>query len=215
MKYQTIYCDIDGVLADFHLEAVRAHMRAGKRFPKLDHSGTPLELTHDYLYDRWPLGLSCHQFCCEGMGPVPDYWSSAMDAFWAPIRLDPLFWHNVPHLPWWRDLVSLLRKHCEHLVWVTTPDKHRYSYGGKYHWLVQHKLDGCELITMHNKWRLAHPRSLLIDDFEKHTQAWGNQVDHLFREPGHVLLFPQPWNPNHHLIADRLGYVESYLKGNA
>ncbi len=213
MKLQTIYCDIDGVIADFHLEAVRAHLRAGKHYEDLDHYGTPLELHHQHLYDRWPLGLSCHQYCCRGMAPVPDYWSPEMDAFWAPIRSDPFFWRNMPAMPWMGQLIKLLTAYCNDLVFVTTPDTTYQSHGGKYFWLQQHKLDRFEYQTAKNKWRLAHPRCLLIDDFEKHVEAWDDRCQYLFREPGPALLFPQPWNTNHPNMSDRLGYVEQYLKG--
>lgn len=213
MYFQTIYCDLDGVLADFHLEAVRAHMRVGTRFHTLEHYGTPLELTHEHLYQRLPKDIGIHKFCVSSIpNEVGDFWQPNMDKFWSPIRTDPFFWKNMPAYPWLYQLVKLLANNCEHLVFVTTPDTHHNSYSGKYFWMEKHNLTKFEFITAKNKWRLAHPRCLIVDDFGKHITAWLDRVEHLYREPGHALLFPQPWNNNHHLTDDRLGYIEAYLK---
>lgn len=210
--FDTIFCDLDGVCSDFHLEAIRAHMRVGRRFPTLDHNDTPLQLTHNKLYRWWTPGESISNICSDGPVDTHNHWSPSMDAFWQPIRSDPFFWQNLPGYEWTFPLVKLLEAHCEHFAFVTTPDKHRNSYAGKYHWLQKNKLDHHELIMMKNKWRLARPRCLLIDDFEVHIKNWQDHTDHLFREVGHALLFPQPWNEGHPHTADRLGYVESYLK---
>ena len=211
MYFHTIYCDQDGITADFHTEAVRAHMRVGRRYPSLSHSGTPLQLSGEYLRSRWPLGVSCHIFTCPELNEVKDYWDDEMDTFWKPIREDPLFWHNLPVFPWTFELVKLLKNHCKHLVFVTTPDKDTSSYAGKYAWLRRHGLDNHELITMKQKWRLARPDALIIDDFHVHVNNWHKECQELFNVHGHALLFPQPWNPNHHASRDPMNFIRHYL----
>jgi len=203
--FQTIFCDIDGVIADFHLEAVRAHMRIGNRFALLDHHGTPLELSHQRLYSRWPPGMSCHRFCTGMVTEVEDLWSPEMDGFWRPIRSDPFFWQNMPALPWAKQLLKLLEGYCKEIVYVTTPDWTPDSHAGKLSWLAVQKMPQYEYITMKNKWRLARPNCLLIDDFEKHVERWQEK-------DCPALLFPQPWNEDHHFVGDRLGFVRKYLE---
>jgi len=208
-KFDTCYCDLDGVIADFHLEAVRAHMREGKQF-KLDHYGTPLELTHDHLYSRFPPGISVSQYCLPDLPRevLEDHWHGAMDLFWAPIRKDPFFWKNMPPLPWWKDLIKLLHQYSEEIVFFTTPDKHENSYGGKFYWMKRHGLGDYELLTGKNKWRLVDPNCILIDDFGVHVANWLNKCKTKFNQSGHAILFPQPWNDNHVHCHNRLGTVQ-------
>lgn len=214
MKLQTCYLDLDGVCADFHLEAVRAHLRIGRRFPILNHHGAPIDLTHDQLYSVWPRGTSCHKFCVTELpDELPSYWDPIMDGFWQPIRTDPFFWSNMQPYRWTHDLIKMLLQYCEEVAFVTSPDSHRNSHGGKFDWLVRNKLQHIEYITAHKKYRLAHPRDILIDDHGPHITKWLDQCEHRHREQGHALLFPQPWNSNYPFMGDRLGYIENYLKG--
>jgi 5'(3')-deoxyribonucleotidase len=117
----------------------------------------------------------------------------------------------MPAMPYWKDVLDIVRSYADEIVFITTPDKHRNSYSGKFEWMQRHGLGDYEFITCKNKWRLARPRCVLIDDFEVHIENWGGQVEHLFREHGNAILFPQPWNELHH-IEDRLNYLDNRLK---
>lgn len=214
MKFETIYCDLDGVFCNFHLGALRAHLAAGRRL--LDHHGTPLELTHTTMMKRWPRGVSCHQVCVPNTPNVKDYWEEAMGPFWAPIRIDPIFWQKLEPFPWNRQLLRLLMEYTDDLRFVTTPDDDEravpHSYTGKRQWMQNNGLAKHRPILCYEKWRLARPRCLLIDDYEGHIINWRDQVDHWFREPGHAILFPQPWNEGHPHSADPVGYVRQQIE---
>lgn len=213
-KFHTGYCDMDGLIADFHLEAVRAHMRDGRRFPSLCGVTGPLELTHDILYHVTPPLTHTQTVCCPELpNDVSDFWGPELEPFWAPIRKDPFFWSNMSCYSWTKELIELLHHYCDEVVFVTSPDKHHHSYHGKWRWMVRNHLSHYELITAHQKWRLAHPRCLLIDDSGKHVNQWKDQCDHLFREPGYAILFPQPWNQNYEHCHNRLAYTQSLLEG--
>ena len=54
------------------------------------------------------------------------------------------------------------------------------------------------------KWICARPDQLLIDDNDGNVES--------FRERGgQAILFPQPWNLNHRLCGDRMGYLSDEL----
>lgn len=211
MYFESIYLDWDGVLSDFHLEAVRAHMRVGKRFPSINHHGTPLQLQGEDLRRVWPRGMPCHTFCC-GISPDTDYWSDEMnEVFWPPIRQDPFFWSNMDPFPWTHDLIHLLENHCDHLVYVTSPDHTSTSYAGKFEWKCRQRLPRHELFMCHDKWRLAHPGSLLIDDGAHHISNWMLRCKNKFQAQGNAILFPQPWNSNYGFSRDPLEFVRKFL----
>jgi 5'(3')-deoxyribonucleotidase len=211
MYFDTIACDQDGVLFDFHTAAARIHV--GARLLKMDHihTGSPLDLGFHDFHRRWPRGLSLQKWISNagGRNTVDD------EVFWKPIREDPLFWRNLAPYPWWKELLKLLSDHCENLIIVTTPDDDPGCFSGKKFLLNEYGLGNLELVTAKNKWRLAAPDTLLIDDFQKHVQAWLQVHKKRYGIPGHAILFPTPWNVNHGAAADPVGFVRKYLKTEA
>lgn len=195
---------MDGPIADFNLEAVRAHLRVGKRFHWLPHYGTPLSLTADILARHYPLGTSVSTVLNPQPNTPDDHWHESMEAFWQPIRIDPMFWQNLEPFTWTKNLVKMLEMHCKHLIICTTPDKHRNSYSGKYHWLERMGLAHLELITIKQKWRLADPQCLLIDDSPKHIESF-------VKEGGQALLFPCISNEHHPYLKDPVSYIHEHL----
>ena len=55
------------------------------------------------------------------------------------------------------------------------------------------------------KWICARPDQLLIDDND-------TNIDNFRDRGGHGILFPQPWNRNHGLVEDRMGYLREELQ---
>ena len=202
-KFDNIYLDMDGVLANFHAEAVRAHIRKGPLKTRYGTLTDPLQAYEFTSNDHWPKGLSLQKF----IG-----WEN-LDAFWAPIDSDPLFWRGIQPYPWYKKLIETCQGYCKHLSFCTSPSSHHTSWGGKALWLKLHDLDHIPCIMMgHNgspssvgKWMLAAPGRLLIDDFHKQTEPF---IEH----GGQAILFPQPWNRAYEFCHDPLGYTVGQLE---
>lgn len=207
--FKNIYCDLDGVFANFHLEAVRAHLRIGHRPQNLNFHGAPLELSWETLKRSWPGGVSLQKFV-RNIEDTPDYWCPEMDTFWEPIRLDPMFWYKVPPFPWLQELLEMLYQCGENIIFISTPDTTHHSYAGKRKWFIDQGLDQHELMLIKSKWRLAHPDDILIDDFQGHIKSWLKCCQERYDARGHALLFPQPWNQNHG-YKDPLEFIRQYM----
>jgi len=208
--FHTIYLDMDGVIANFHLEAIRAYMRVGKN---LRHIGDLETLTAHKLFTQWPKGVSLQKYINPKHEDGNDYWSPEMDDFWKPIRIDPLFWRKIAPMGFMRDLIDLLKTYTKHLVICTTPDWDPNSSLGKRQWLIGQGLGDLEYVFIKHKWRLADPQALLIDDYERHVQSWCQECDRRFGVPGSAILFPAVWNENHHLWTRPVQYVEQMING--
>jgi hypothetical protein len=207
MKPRFIYLDIDGVIANFHAEAIRAHIRKGPLKTRYGTHTDPLEAYELASNERWPRGYSLQKY----MG-IED-----IDAFWHPINNDPLFWRGIQPYPWYRKLIEVVSGYCDHLVLCTSPSNHHYSWGGKALWLALHKLDHIPCVMMGindrknekpspvGKWMMAAPDRLLIDDYHKNT-------DPFIEEGGKAILFPQPWNRAHEYCDDPVGYTVAQLE---
>lgn len=207
-----IYLDMDGVLADFHTAAIRAHLRQGPL--KLSH-GTYYNTDDDQLIsspERWPKGISLMKYL--GIKTIAD--------FWAPINSDPLFWRGISNYTWCFDLVNQLVKFDSHVVLCTSPSQHHTSWGGKALWLQIRGLHQLPAIMMTpagtetpkgeviGKWMLAGPGRILIDDWEQQTNSFT-------AAGGKSILFPQPWNENHPYMDNPVQYtlnqLDTILKG--
>jgi hypothetical protein len=203
MLYDTIYLDMDGVICDFYLECIRAHLRAGKSIPWLEHHGTPLQLPHLQLLEKWPPGLSLQKVV---VGDQEDWHAK----FWEPLLHEPSTWMWMSMYPYTAKLIKMLYRYCEEVVLCShASSESPQEYAGKKQWCNNHGLYHLELLVVKRKERLAYkPRSLLIDDFT-------NNVDKFHRvgEPvgSHGLLFPRPWNKLHALWRNPVDYVHDYL----
>jgi hypothetical protein len=108
---------------------------------------------------------------------------------------------------WLPDLVALLRDVPGEpdVIVCTHPHKTPESYSGKRKWLNNVIGWKGEVFMCQDKWRLAKPGVVLIDDNNDNCDQF---VDH----GGRSILFPQPWNNNHELTEGRLQYVSSQLE---
>ena len=162
----TILMDMDGVLADFMTSAITAH---GK-----EHLCSHDDVTSwNWFLEQWEMDPS---------------------DFWEPIDADPRFWLDLKPYPWIDDLNKVLRLGLAGRNWeklyCTTPSANHASLSGKHQWLENQFLSGDgdeDLITIHDKSRLAGPNVILIDDREEN-------VDRFRKAGGRAILFPQPWN---------------------
>src|SRR5215213_722045 len=102
--YHTIYCDMDGVLADFHIAAARIYIGLGKA--NHIHTGVPSHLTTRSFHERWPRGWSLQKWLSNADGKNT---FESTDEFWKPIREDPLFWRCIPAYSWWKELTDYLQ----------------------------------------------------------------------------------------------------------
>jgi 5'(3')-deoxyribonucleotidase len=97
------------------------------------------------------------------------------------------FWANLEPYPWAMDLWQAVSSVGEARI-CSTPSFHPSSAAGKVMWM--HKFFGSDFrdyTLMKDKYVLANPRSVLIDDKDEHIQNFN-------REGGVGILFPQHWN---------------------
>lgn len=172
----TIYCDLDGVIANFVEGAIEA---------------ADLPLTHDDV-NQWDF--------------FKPYMSS--EEFWGRIHAQACFWEDLPVYPWAHELVEALRSFGD-VVYCSDPTLDDESATGKIKWLKRHgfmKPNGRNLILTANKWMLARPTRVLVDDYMGHLIPF---VQH----GGEAVMFPQRWNDTFgHATVDPVAVVVGRLK---
>lgn len=100
-------------------------------------------------------------------------------------KLPASFWAGLPVELEGDMLVEMLSRY-ETMVVTHAPSLAART--GKYQWLLSaHPHLAERLVCLREKWLLASPRHVLVDDNEENVR--------LFREAGgHAFLWPQPWN---------------------
>jgi hypothetical protein len=153
----TIYVDMDGVLAAWTETVFEMY---GLKVP--DHA-IPYEVQHTIGVDE--------------------------DEMWDRLNsLGTEWWANLPPYPWMRDLWSRLEALGHDMAIATSPCTIGNSAKGKVEWLRRHiSPDFRDYHIGSKKWRLAHPRAVLIDDSEE-------KLGDFTKYGGIGVLFPQPWN---------------------
>lgn len=63
----------------------------------------------------------------------------------------------------------------------------------------------CQIICTPDKFVLANPDSILIDDSDKFVDSWR-------KHGGKAVLFPQPWNLNRGMVNYRIDFTEYTIK---
>ena len=226
--YQTIYLDMDGLLANFHLEAIRQYMRAGFRFKELNHHGTPLSLSNDTLNAAWQNK--------PGQSLQKAFGLPVGDDFWKPIDREPMFWDMIQPYSHAKALVELVQPYCEHLVIISYAHRTPDCYRGKRAWLDAHGFHTKEFITCQEKWRLSRRDTLLIDDHDRQCNNFAKpqcrpdtpceaaiEIDQQSKLSsydyhtchGDALLFPTWWNDNYQYATTPLSYITTFLNDKA
>ena len=164
-----VYVDMDGVLCSFSQGVLRLF---GSEEPELD----------DLL--------------CEGWDGLPAVINRGRPS-WAHVTDEQMmravrdaghqFWADLPVLPWAYRLIGQLERSGVDYALLTTPAGGE-SAMGKFQWVLKH-LPHMErrVILARDKWRLAAPGRLLIDDGGHNVYAWE-------MHDGQALHWPQPHN---------------------
>lgn len=159
---------------------------------------TPAMALHGSLItsDEWPLGV----FSAETVLGIDS------DEFWKPINAAGYhFWRRLPAYPWLPELLREIQAIGVEIVISTTPGPDPHCPAGKRLWLDQHMPFDAPVMFGHRKELLARPGALLIDDNDKNCDG--------FRAAGgSAVLFPQRWNRNHGITADRIGYLREQIE---
>lgn len=184
MKIETIFCDLDGVLADFHSAALLAHGRevlSTKAWPKGVDLKDVLGLKYETAEDK--------------------------TTFWKPINQLEFFWEELSSFPWVGQLLEELESRVgnKNVIICTSASEDPKSNSGKAQWLLDRGIrKGLIQINRTEKNHLSGPGKLLIDDWSINMGPW-------VEKGGDVILFPQPWNVNHAHAEDPMTYVINEL----
>lgn len=126
--------------------------------------------------------------------------------FWSKIHENShSFWKNMPKYEWADKLVELCFEYSDNVEILTSPGHDYHSPSGKRE-AVRRNFPTLFRYTniVKNKFRLANPTAVLIDDTE-------DKLDPFIERGGQGILFPQIWNRND-FVDDKLDYIESCLR---
>lgn len=144
----TIFCDQDGVLAQFIEGASLAHNRPLPYGPSYPNS-----------YGIWD---------------TEKLWNISANEFWAPLE-GPTFWEELTEYPEALDLINLCERVVgrDQLAILTSPSLSPYCVTGKRKW-VKARWPWLEknMIFTSAKRFLARGTSILIDDRDKNLEDW-------------------------------------------
>lgn len=159
-----------------------------------DFVGATLNLVdrRDVKVDRWDfhenLGMTANQLWTKIDGAGHDFWA------------------NMPKLPWADELVDMLAKSGLTTILCTSPSLSDGCNSGKVAWIRKN------FPQFHRQFMITPCKHLLRGDFVLIDDSDDNVRK--FRQNGQsAILFPQPWNLNRDLIADRIGYIKFSLEG--
>lgn len=161
----TVFCDIDGVVADFVGGACKAHGRPNP----FTHPGTSRTST--------------------GVFELIDIWGITKEQFWKPIdALGAGFWKRLERTEEASEIFTLAKSLGSNLAFLTAPSDDPGCVPGKRSW-VEKNYPGTPVIFASAKAKqlLAHPGALLIDDKDSNCEEF-------YKAGGNVILVPRPWN---------------------
>ncbi len=184
-----VFLDMDGVLVDF----VGSALSAFKQQRAIDVNSKQLDI--DKFMDAWP----------PGEWNIPKLLHIDEDEFWDTIHKanDGCWWEQLSSYPWAGELVDAARQIGKVRI-LSSPSNHPSCYSGK---KVHRDRDFGELplILCREKFLLAMPDRLLIDDNDRNVRRW--------REHGGLaILFPRIWNANHEWKDSPMEYVNRELE---
>ncbi len=111
---------------------------------------------------------------------------------WDVINSIPDFWENILPYPWCEELVDALQSVDEVQILTSSPSTDALTKSnastGKSKWVGKYLLEkNLRVNIVHDKYLLAAPGRILIDDRERHCDLFGTHG-------GESILFAQPWN---------------------
>ena len=143
---------------------------------------------------------------------IPDPWS----------QFGADFFDLADWTPDGRDILAAVEEVAgkENICICTTPTYEPDSAAGKLRWIRKNLPEyQRRYVLTREKWRLARPNSILIDDCEEVCRSFRDDAGQRQSwERGRTILVPRPWNPLHRFIGDIPLYVRTHLvallKGN-
>lgn len=183
IDHDTIYLDMDGVLADFISSALSVHGR------------DPEEVLRSWPPGKYDvvqvLGMSEQKFWRE------------IDAHGGPMSVSTPgqpFWKDLKPYPWRDAIWDLCGRYAPTCI-LTSPSKNSGSVAGKVRWLQDWMgYDFRDYILAPRKWRVSRPGAVLIDDQDRNCQKWE-------KAGGTAIVFPRPWNSRHELAHEAYMHV--------
>lgn len=164
MKYRTIYCDCDGVLAKFTTSVI-----------KQLNDETGMNVTIDDVVDHSEWGL-------EKM------WNMTQEEWWGKIEKNPNFWLELEPFPWAEMLYNKLLDHADEVIILTSPSKSENCIPHKIQWLEENiGVSRHNIIAAKKKYLFARNDALLIDDAP-------HNIDPFVENGGVGVLLPSDWN---------------------
>ena len=188
MTIKTIFLDLDDVLNDFTMPALR-------------HVGCELE-----AYDpAWGFDIveAFNATCASYLDCIFDH-----DSFWSKFSWD--FWAGLPK----SEMCDWLIEECvrrvgqDNVCILTRPTDEPSCLAGKLDWIHANLPQWLhrQYLIGEQKYHCARPDTLLIDDSDENVDA--------FRDAGgQGLLVPRPWNCLH-VLGEPSGWIKDQLNGS-
>ncbi len=101
-------------------------------------------------------------------------------------KMGESFWSTIPVMQYGKDLYWLCKSYVEDVIFLTAPSEDPASLSGKSKALRE--VFNCrakDVIFANDKWRLAKPNTLLIDDNE-------GKINDFEKHGGQIFLWPTP-----------------------
>ncbi len=197
MQVREIYVDLDDVLNNFTMSAL-------ENFGCLIETTTDKDYPSDCGYDIIKAANKLLGLGGRDIVSAEDFWNTFDNHFWAEIEKSSEFYDILTAC---RDLVG------ERNVYILTSqvrkgDRVAKCVSGKVEWMIGNLpswiTNDLQYFIGKNKWKLANPWSLLIDDSDENIR--------LFRGAGgRAITVPRAWNS--FSGADAMKHVTSELKG--
>lgn len=126
---------------------------------------------------------------------------------WDVINAIPDFWENIPPYSWCEELVDALQSVDEVQILTSSPRTDALTKSnastGKARWVGRYLLNkNLKVNIVSDKYLLAAPGRILIDDRESHCRKFGEH-------DGQSILFDQPWNNGKLGAAEIIEYIRN------
>ncbi len=151
---------------------------------------------YDNLIKNWPEGI---YDTAEALG-VSD------SDMWKEIDKNRTFWEDIEPYPYAQKFVKDLKSKYNVFI-CSSPSRSPRCIESKLRWLDKYKFGfGRNFVFTPQKYLLANPNTVLIDDLNKNTDKFSSHG-------GKIITFPQPWNFNRELFYKglQLDYVMERL----
>ena len=160
------FLDVDGVLADF-----------------VGGCCEVFGISREYLYERWPPGIWNFHPSLQ----------ITEDQFWADIDAQGIkFWRNLEPMPDMADILQVVEERFgDNVALLTSPPRNPLAVAGKVEWIQKYLPKyRRKFFVGPAKHLLAHPRAILIDDYDANVQK--------FQKAGGLgIVVPRRWNHLH------------------